>query len=92
MECLHSKHCYEQTQDKSSSYKMTSNRAVIVASKKKCSISVLDQKRLTEESMPGLPNTYPAPKGMLCYNDPESILGWSGKWSILSGQGILGGA
>jgi hypothetical protein len=44
VECLHQKHYYEQTQDMSSSYKMTGNRAVIVASKK-CATKVSRVKR-----------------------------------------------
>jgi hypothetical protein len=40
---------------------------------------------LVDESMSGLSNTYPAPKGMWCYNDPENVLDWVWVWSISSG-------
>lgn len=46
--------------------------------------------------MSGLSNTYSVPNGMLCYSNLVVVLGWSWKWSILSGwvslvgYGILG--
>jgi len=59
---------------------MTGNRDVIAASKKRATGVSWVKKMLADKH--GLSDTYPDPKGMLCYNDPGSVHVWSWQWSI----------